>query len=194
MAKNELSYRAVMIGGSAGSLEALLTLLPILPEGSGAFFVIVIHRKYDPESPLVDILSKHTRMPIKEVEDKEAIFPDSLYIAPADYHLLIENAETFCLDSSEKVQYSRPSIDVSFESAAEIFGKRCVGILLSGANADGAEGLKRLRALGGFSIVQDPDSAEVGFMPQQAINLEAVDRVLPIEQIGSLLNDLLIKS
>jgi two-component system chemotaxis response regulator CheB len=191
MAKDKLRYRVVAIGGSAGSLEAILQIVPKLPVNSGACFVIVIHRKYDPDSPLTDILSKYTTLAVKEVEDKEALLPDTIYIAPADYHLLIEDENMFSLDSSEKVQYSRPSIDVTFESVADVFGISVVGVLLSGANADGAEGLKHIRERGGYAIVQSPQSAEIGFMPQQAIDLNAVDKIVDVGAIGSVISGLL---
>ncbi|WP_373331199.1 chemotaxis protein CheB [Salmonirosea aquatica] len=153
--------------------------------------ILVVHRKKDKDSILVDLLSYRTKLPVREVEDKEIISPNTIYLAPPDYHLLIERADLFSLDSSEKVHYSRPSIDVTFESVAEAFGDRVIGILLSGANADGAVGMAKIRKAGGYTIVQDPATADVGYMPQQALALTPVDSVLPAAEIPGLLQKLL---
>ena len=118
------------------------------------------------------------------MEDKDAIIPGTIYIAPPDYHLLIENKDSFSLDSSEKVHFSRPSIDVTFESVAEMFTNRVMGILLSGANADGAAGLACIKEKGGLTLVQSPESAEMSIMPQQAINRNIVDRIVEPSQIS----------
>ena len=116
------------------------------------------------------MFSSRTKLKVKEVEDKDYILPGHVYIAPPDYHLLLEDENTFSLDASEKIYFSRPSIDVTFESVAEVFGAAVIGILLSGANADGAIGLSKIQQAGGFTIVQDPESAEVDYMPRQAID------------------------
>lgn len=178
MAKDKVAYQLMIIGGSAGSLDMIFRIVASLPPVSNMFYVIVVHRRNSNDSILVDLLSARTTRRVKEIEDKEQIMRDTIYIAPSDYHVLFEDQQTFALDSSEKIHFSRPSIDVSFESAAEIFGDRCIGILLSGANADGAEGLAAIKAAGGFAMVQSPDSSEVGFMPQQAMNLITVDAIL----------------
>ncbi len=172
-----IRFKIIAIGGSAGSLDTVLRIFqtPDLPVSSS--YVVVIHRKNDPSSILSELISARTYLPVKEVEDKEPISPGTIYIAPSDYHLLIEDEKTFSLDSSEKVHHSRPSIDVTFESLAEIFGDAVIGILLSGANADGAEGLRKIRDAGGYTIVQNPATSEVGYMPQQAINLKAAVEV-----------------
>lgn len=159
----------VVIGGSAGSLEVILHLVTVLPRHSGTAFVIIVHRKHDAESILEELINSRATIPAAEVEDKDLIQPDHIYIAPSDYHLMLEDREHFALDSSEKIHFSRPSIDVTFESIAETYGKDVIGILLSGANADGAMGLKKISAHGGRTIVQDPSSAEVAYMPEQAI-------------------------
>jgi two-component system chemotaxis response regulator CheB len=147
--------------------------------------VLILHRKTTADSVLQYLLSSRTSLSVKEVEDKEPIQAGTIYIAPPDYHLLVEDKHTFALDSSEKVQYSRPSIDVSFESIAACFGTDVLGILLSGANADGAEGMAAIKAGGGYTIAQDPASADVGYMPQQAINLGVVDEVLDVINLES---------
>jgi two-component system chemotaxis response regulator CheB len=190
MAKNALS-KAVVIGGSAGSLDVMLNMLPQLAPRTGAAFIIVLHRKPEADTLLAEILSRKTTMPVREVEDKEPLLPDTVYIAPADYHLLLEDEHSFSLDTSEKVNYSRPSIDVTFESAAEIFGSRSIVVLLSGASADGADGMEKIRAAGGITIAQEPGSADVGFMPQQAIERGAAMYVLLPEEIPGFVNRLL---
>lgn len=185
--------KLVVIGGSAGSLDVLLKIVPGLPVRSGASFMVVVHRKPDSDSALVEILSRRTAMEVKEIEDKEAIAPNALYIAPADYHTLLENRYTFALDVSEKIHHSRPSIDVTFTSAAEVFGEYSIGVLLSGANADGAEGLRQIKNAGGFVIVQEPSTADVGYMPEQAIKRNAFSEIVNADDIalaiGKQLND-----
>lgn len=187
MAQNKLS-KAVVIGGSAGSLDVMLNLLPQLAVDAQAVFIIVLHRKPDADTLLADILSRKTEMPVREVEDKESLLPGMVYLAPADYHLLLEDEHTFSLDTSEKVNYSRPSIDVTFESVAEIFGGRSIALLLSGASADGAEGMEKIKAAGGITIAQEPETAEVGFMPQQAILRGAAMHVLKPEEMPAMVN------
>ncbi len=160
MAENQLNtFQVVVIGGSAGSLETVLAMAQALPAQMQAVIIIVLHRKNDPESILENLLSYKTQVPVREVEDKDEIQPGNIYIAPPDYHLLIEDERTFSLDSSEKVHFSKPSIDVTFESVANVFRQRSIGILLSGANADGAAGLLKIRKAGGTTIAQDPVSA-----------------------------------
>ena len=190
MAENKLNrYRLVVIGGSAGSLETVLALVEALPAQMSESVVFVLHRKNDAESILGNLMSYKTTLPVREVEDKDEIRPGVIYIAPPDYHLLMENEYTFSLDRSEKVHFSRPSIDVTFESVAEVFRDRAIGILLSGANADGANGLLKIKAAGGLTIVQDPLSAEVGYMPQQAVDLGAAVLVLNETALVSTLGE-----
>ncbi|HOY04040.1 MAG TPA: chemotaxis protein CheB [Saprospiraceae bacterium] len=191
MAKNEMNgFKVVAIGGSAGSLETILAIVQGLPKSPGAAIIIIVHRKNDLESILANLLSFKTHLVVKEVEDKDPIYPDHIYIAPPDYHLLIEDEHSFSLDSSEKVQFSRPSIDVAFESVAEVFAGRAIGILLSGANSDGAKGLLKIRESGGYTIVQNPATADMGYMPQQAINLGAAQHVLDADALVATLNGL----
>lgn len=174
-----------MIGGSAGSLDVLMQLLPALSPSWPLAMIIVLHRKNDNDTLLTELLSAKTCLPVKDAEEKDVLMPGRIYVAPADYHLLIEPDGSLTLDASEKVHYSRPSIDVTFMSAAEVFGERLYCILLSGANMDGAEGLQTTRELGGFAAVQDPAEAEVAFMPRYAMNTAAVNKVFTIrEMIG----------
>lgn len=192
MAEGNVSkYRMVVIGGSAGSLDSILKIVAAVQEAVDVAFIVVVHRGKSGDSILADLLSSQTALVVKEVEDKEIILPGTIYIAPPDYHLLLENEYTFSLDASEKVNYSRPSIDVTFESAALVYGPALVGVLLSGANADGAVGLKTIADAGGFTIAQQPATAEVGYMPQQAINITKVSVILEGEDIGTFLRTLL---
>ena len=192
MAEDNLGrYKMVVIGGSAGSLEVIMKTVAAFPENSNASFVVVIHRKNEPDSLLRNLLAGRTQLSVKEVEDKERIVPGTVYLAPPDYHLLFEDETAFSLDVSEKIHHSRPSIDVTFESAAEVYGAALIGILLSGANADGSHGLKKIFENGGHTIVQEPSSAEVSFMPQQALNLIKPNAVLPGNEIGVYLKSIL---
>ncbi|MFD2933751.1 chemotaxis protein CheB [Spirosoma flavum] len=185
MAENRLvkKYKVVVMGGSTGSIEILLSLLPALPTPLSFALIIVLHRKNTADSTLANLFSLKTTSPLHEVDDKDAIEPGTIYLAPADYHLLIEQGDFFSLDDSEKVNYSRPSIDVTFESAADVYGSSLVGILLSGANSDGTLGLKAVKKAGGLLVVQQPETAQVAFMPQQAILHTPVDHILNIPEL-----------
>ena len=185
-----IKYKMIAVGGSAGSLEVILKIVEVLPVTDYLSAIIIVHRKNDGESVLIDLLAKRTHLRVKEIEDKETILPCHIYIAPADYHVLFENEKMFSLDASEKIHHSRPSIDVSFESVAEVFGEAAIGILLSGANADGAEGMGRIKQAGGFTIVQDPFSAEVDYMPRQALEQMKPDKILNSMEIAEFLKQL----
>lgn len=171
-------FNIAVIGGSAGSLSRVLRLLPHLTKKLNLAVILIFHRKESDDSTLGDVLSYKSEFNVKEVEDKDPIQKHCIYIAPADYHLLIEKDLTFSLDISEKIHFSRPSIDVTFESTADAFGDSVIGLLLSGANADGVEGLKIIQEKGGKIVVQDPKSAEVPYMPQQAIDRLTPDLIL----------------
>jgi two-component system chemotaxis response regulator CheB len=170
-----------MIGGSAGSMPVLVALLRQLPSPFPMPVVIVLHRLKNVESELGRLLS--VRQTIVEPEDKEALLPGSIYLAPQNYHLLIEEDGTFSLDYSEPVNYSRPAIDLSFSSAASVYGSQVLGILLSGANKDGAAGLCRIAAAGGTGIAQDPATAEFSMMPQAALDLCAGIQCMRVNDI-----------
>jgi two-component system, chemotaxis family, protein-glutamate methylesterase/glutaminase len=182
-------YELLIIGGSAGCLEVILEILPLLRTDLDYAVVLVMHRRSG-DSLLTGILSDKTKLEVKEAEEKEAIRRGIIYIAPADYHLLVEKDKTFSLDYSEKIHYSRPAIDASFETAADAYGPHAVGLLLSGANADGAIGLLEIKQAGGLTLVQDPAEATVSYMPQQAIELNAANKILSTSQIIQLLNEL----
>jgi two-component system chemotaxis response regulator CheB len=192
MAQTGLSnrIRAVVIGGSTGSIDVLLRLLPALKAPLSFALIIVVHRGNTADSALADLLSIKTNIPLKEVDDKDVVEQGSIYLAPADYHLLIEHDGTFSLDDSEKVNYSRPSIDVTFESASDVYGRTLVGIILSGANADGTAGLNVIKKGGGVLVAQKPQTAQIGFMPQQAILHADIDLILDIDELIEFVNGL----
>jgi two-component system, chemotaxis family, protein-glutamate methylesterase/glutaminase len=182
-------YELLIIGGSAGSLEVMIRLLPLLQDCVHLAIVVVMHRKAG-ESLLPELLQGKTSWHVKEAEEKESITNGTIYLAPPDYHLLFEKDKTFSLDCSEKIHYSRPSIDVSFESAADTYGGSVIAVLLSGANADGAQGLDHIRKAGGVAIVQDPSEASVSYMPQQAIDNFEVDYIADSYTIADIVKKL----
>lgn len=192
MAEDKVIHRIklVLIGGSAGSLEVLMKILPKLQPLNDFAIVIVLHRKTAEDSTLEELIAMKTKVVVKDVEDKTPLLPGFIYVAPSDYHLLFEKTGFLSLDISERVNYSRPSIDVSFESAADAFKESVVGILLSGANADGTNGLLAIKNENGKVIIQDPKTAEIPFMPQNAILYTTPDFVLVPDGITSFLNAL----
>jgi two-component system chemotaxis response regulator CheB len=184
-----MNYELIVAGASLGGFDALAVLLGALPENFHLPLAVVQHRSVDSDELLPMLLQRACRLPITEVEDKQAIFPGTVFIAPANYHLLVEK-DHFALSVDERVQFARPSIDVLFESAADAYRDKVVAILLSGSNEDGAQGIARVKARGGLTIVQDPASAESARMPAAAIAGAEVDHVLPIAEIAQFLNDL----
>jgi len=190
MEENKLisGCKVLIIGGSAGSLEVLMKIFPKLGPVSSFAIVIVLHRKNTEDSLLEELFALKSQIPVKEVEDKVKLLPGSIYIAPSDYHLLFEKNDLLSLDISEKVNFSRPSIDVSFESAAAIYGSSLVAILLSGANADGTQGLIEVKKAGGTIIVQKPENSKMPFMPQNAVNHTSPDFILDEGEILKLIS------
>jgi len=182
--------KVVIIGGSAGSLNALMQILPDLSQLNGFAVVIVLHRKSTDDQTLEELIALKSSITVKIVEDKVPLVPGYIYVAPSNYHLLFEKNDTLSLDISEKINYSRPSIDVSFESASEIYGEALVGILLSGSNTDGTYGLKAIKAAGGTIVVQNPTVAEMPFMPHNAILNTNPDFVLDNQEILKLLRSI----
>ncbi|OCB73367.1 chemotaxis protein CheB [Flavobacterium piscis] len=182
--------KVVIIGGSAGSLNALMQILPDLSQLNGFAVVIVLHRKSTDDQTLEELIALKSSITVKIVEDKVPLVPGYIYVAPSNYHLLFEKNDTLSLDISEKINYSRPSIDVSFESASEIYGEALVGILLSGSNTDGTYGLKAIKAAGGTIVVQNPTVAEMPFMPHNAILNTNPDFVLDNQEILELLRSI----
>lgn len=184
-----MAFEIVVIGASYGGLAALQILLSDLSPEFPLPLVIVQHRKKDGDDGLCEYLKKRSRLPLIEPDDKEKAEPGRVYLAPRDYHLLIEES-IFALSTESPVAYARPSIDVLFESAADIYHDRIIGVILTGANRDGAKGLAKIKALGGMAVVQEPESAESRAMPDAAIAATEVDRILPLAEIAPFLNKL----
>lgn len=180
-------YHAIVIGGSSGSIDALLQILPGLPATLRASVIVVLHLPRERPSLLGTVLQPHCALPIREAQDREPVEPATVYTAPPDYHLLVDAGPVLSLSVDPPVHYSRPSIDVLFESAADAFGPRLVGILLSGANQDGARGLEAVRSRQGLAIVQHPASAAMPAMPESALARLTPDHLLPPGGIASLL-------
>ena len=179
-----------LIGGSAGSITVLMKVLPLIETDISFPIVIILHRKPHPKSTLDELLGASSQLPVLEAEDKTELEPGKIYLVPPDYHLLFENEIVISLDASEKINYSRPSIDVTFESAARIFGEKTCALLLSGGNGDGIEGLRSIAHHGGPIFVQDPQTAEVDFMPRKAV--EALENVIILSpnQMANHINNL----
>jgi two-component system, chemotaxis family, protein-glutamate methylesterase/glutaminase len=192
MEKDQLNTApsVVLIGGSAGSTSVLLKIFSSLKPGISFSIVLVLHRKSTPDFLLGNLLSSRSPFPVKEAEEKEKMLPGIIYIAPPDYHLLFERDYTFSLDVSEKINYSRPSIDVSFSSAALAYGDKVAAILLSGANSDGTEGLQDIKKYGGNVAVQDSETAESPYMPLYAIERIEGIRILKAEEIAEFMQKL----
>ena len=188
-----MSHGIVVVGASLGGLRAVSELLHVLPDEVDLPVVLAQHRAADAErDSLESLLRRHTLRPVVEAGDKDRIEPRHVYVAPPDYHLLVEEEGSFALSTGERVQYARPSVDVLFESAADAYGERTIGVVLTGANADGAAGLLAIRDVGGVAIVQDPETAEARQMPDAAIRVTAADAILPVHEMGKFLLELCV--
>ncbi|MEZ4301643.1 MAG: chemotaxis protein CheB [Polyangiaceae bacterium] len=176
----------VVIGTSLGGLTALRTLLPALPADLRLAVVIVQHRLAGSGDKLVQLLEVDCALPLSDAEDKQAIELGHVYVAPSDYHLLIDRG-SFSLSTEPRVRHARPSIDVLFESAAHAYGPAAIGVILTGASNDGAQGLARIKACGGIAVVQSPETAECATLPLAAIEATSVDGVLTLDEIGALM-------
>jgi two-component system chemotaxis response regulator CheB len=181
---------AVVIGASAGGVEALSEILPALPARFRPALLIVLHLPRERPSLLVEIYEKRCVLPVREADDKEPIEPGTVYFAPPDYHMLVEKSRQIALSTDEPLHFSRPSVDVLFESAADAYGERLLGIILTGANQDGAAGLHAIHRAGGVTVVQQPDSAQVPLMVVSALQRNPADFVLSLPEIGELLKGL----
>jgi two-component system chemotaxis response regulator CheB len=180
-------YELVVLGASWGGLDAIGRVLAELPREFPVPVVVVQHRsRHSRGGTLEAMLSMDGGLPVHEVDDKDAIAPGSAYLAPADYHLIVERG-SFALSVDERVQHSRPSIDVTLETAADAYGSGVIGVVLTGANEDGAAGLQAVMQRGGVTVAQDPASAAKPTMPQAAIDAGGVQRVLPLEKIAPFL-------
>lgn len=182
-------YDAIVVGASAGGLYAMISILQPLPANYPIPIIVVQHRAKDEQSLLEEVLQQKCHIRIKQADEKEKIQPGFVYFAPPNYHLLVESNGTFSLSYDVPVNHSRPSIDVLFETAADVFKQGLLGIVLTGANKDGAQGMKKIRALGGTTIAQQPATADYPEMPQSAINTGAIQHILTPEAIGSFLLD-----
>ncbi|HJN05902.1 MAG TPA: chemotaxis protein CheB [Bacteroidales bacterium] len=185
-----MSYNAVVIGASAGGFYAFRKLIPKMPKDFSMPILIVQHTSPTSDNYLAQFLNKLSKLNVKEVDEKEEIKSGYVYIAPPNYHLLIEEDHTLSLSTEEKKNYSRPSIDILFETAAIAYGKSLIGIILTGANDDGAEGLLAIQKAGGFCIVQKPDDAEVDTMPIAAIEQAKPNKILKLDEIAKFLTKL----
>ncbi len=183
-------YEAIVIGSSAGGLNALKVLFSGLDDRFSTPLIIVQHISADSENYLIQILNDIRKLQVKEADEKEHPMPGMAYLAPPNYHLLLEPDRTFTLTIDERVNYARPSIDVLFETAAEAYKDKLIGIILTGANNDGSRGLKKIKEFGGLAIVQDPETAEVESMPRAAIMATTVDHIIPLDEIAPFLNSL----
>jgi two-component system chemotaxis response regulator CheB len=184
------TFDAIVIGTSAGGVEALSVLLPALPASMRTSVLIVLHLPRHRPSLLVEIFAPKCALPVREAEDKEPVEAGTVYFAPPDYHLLVDQGPRVALSADAPVNFSRPSIDLLFESAADVWGARLLGIILTGASRDGASGLDAVRRAGGATIVQEPGSAHMPFMTEAALEQTPVDFVLSLEQIADVLRTL----
>jgi two-component system, chemotaxis family, protein-glutamate methylesterase/glutaminase len=189
-----MTYELVVIGASWGGLRAVGAVLEGLGDAPGAAIVVGQHRGPTGGERLAPLLQRNTTLSVREAEDKDRLEPGTVYLAPPDYHTLIEADGSIALSTEAHVRHARPSIDVLFRSAAEAYRERCVGVVLTGANEDGAEGLALIKQLGGVAVVQDPRTAERREMPSAAIEATEADVVLPLEEIGLFLRGLLLET
>ncbi|WP_413674060.1 chemotaxis protein CheB [Massilia cellulosiltytica] len=180
-------FEAVVIGGSAGGVDALVTLLPAIPAAYSLPVFCILHMPGDRESRLAELFDERLPVRVKEAADKEEIVPGTVYFAAPGYHLSVERDRTFSISCEPPVHFARPAIDVLMESSADAYGPALAGILLTGANHDGADGMARIRARGGFTVVQDPADAQVPTMPVTAINRCKPNLILPLARIHALL-------
>ena len=182
-----MNYEAIVIGVSSGGMNAMKVMFSLLPKKFNTPIIIVQHIRSQSENLWIKLLNDKSNLYIKEADEKESIEHGKVYIAPPNYHLLIERDKTFSLTIDERVNYARPSIDVLFESAAEAYKNKLIGVILTGSNNDGTNGLKRIKEYGGLTIVQDPATAESAYMPASAIAVVQMDYILTLENIIKLL-------
>lgn len=181
---------AIVVGASAGAVEALTKLLPSLGPSFTVPIIVVVHLPPDRRSAMADLFAAKCKLPVREAEDKEPITAGTIYFGPPDYHLLVEPDGFLSLSCDPPVMFSRPSIDVLFESAADAFGPRLIGIILTGANGDGARGLKAITSAGGQGIVQTPSSAFAPAMPEAALAASPSAITMTLEEIVAYLEEI----
>ena len=180
-------YEAIVIGTSSGGMNALKFIFTALPEDFSVPIIIVQHISPRSDNQWIELLNNNSNLYLKEADEKEKIENGKIYIAPPNYHLMIERNKTFSLTIDERVNYARPSIDVLFESAAEAYKNKLIGVVLTGSNYDGTNGIKRIQECGGLAIVQNPETAESAYMPASAIAAIHPDYILSLEDIIKLL-------
>ncbi|VVO54453.1 chemotaxis protein CheB [Pseudomonas fluorescens] len=184
------SIKAIVIGASAGGVEALLTILGPLREGFTLPIIVVLHLPDERRSLLAEVFARRVSMPVMEATDKTRVEAGTLYFATPGYHLSVEQDHSFSLSLEDRVHHSRPAIDYLFESAADAYGSALAAVLLTGANRDGARGLSHVKRRGGLTVVQDPTEAQVATMPQAALDIQQPDHILTVCGIGRLLVEL----
>ena len=189
VAVGKRKFELIAIGCSMGGMHALQIIFSVLPKDFPVPITVVQHRYRTSNEGLPEFLRRRTELQVIDATDKEWLKPGTVYLAPANYHLLVERGE-LSLSVDEAVAYSRPSIDVLFESSADAYGAGVIGVILTGANSDGAKGAMRIKSRGGFVIAQDPETAESPAMPRAAIEAAPVDRILPLDRIGPFLVEL----
>lgn len=182
-----MMYEAIVIGVSSGGMNAMKVIFSLLPKDFCIPIVIVQHVSPRSDNQWIQLLNVKSNVALKEADEKESIEQGNVYIAPANYHLMIEKNKTFSLTIDERVNYARPSIDVLFESAAEAFTNKLIGIVLTGSNNDGTKGMQKIKQYGGLTIVQDPKDAESAYMPSSVMSSIKVDHILPLNEIVDLL-------
>lgn len=178
-----MQYKIVIIGGSAGSFQVVTSILANLPKDFPLPIVLALHRLKHIRHGFVEALNIKSNLPVIEPFDKDSIKPGNVYLAPANYHLLIELANTFALSTEEQINHSRPAIDLTFITGAYVYREKTIGIILSGANKDGALGLKKVKDFGGLTIVQDPAECQMPTMPLAALDVTKVDYTLRVSEI-----------
>ncbi len=186
-------YEAIVIGSSAGGLQAVKSIILGLPVDFATPVIIVQHLSPLSDNFMARYLNQLTHLQVKEADEKEPIRPGHVYIAPPNFHLLVEENFTLSLSVDEKVNFARPSVDVLFETAAIAYGSKLAGLILTGANNDGANGIRAVKANGGHTIAQAPETAEAQNMPLAAIETGKVDRIIPLEKIASYLTEICTK-
>lgn len=185
-----MDYKAVVIGTSAGGMEALGLILAKLPSHFPVPILIVQHLSPDSDGYMARRFDELYSLRVKEADEKEKVLAGTVYIAPANYHLLVEADESLSLTVDKKVNYARPSVDVLFESAADTYGDKLIGVILTGANSDGSNGLKKVKEKGGIAMVEDPHTAATSSMPKAAIKKSVIDYILTVNKIAEKLMEL----
>ncbi|WP_210638949.1 MULTISPECIES: chemotaxis protein CheB [unclassified Pseudomonas] len=187
MDRSRSRIQAIAVGASAGGVEALLKVFGQLRKGFSVPILVVLHLPDERQSQLAQVFGYRLAVPVEEAQDKQDVVPGTLYVAAPGYHLSVEADRSLSLSLEDPVHHSRPSIDVLFESAADVYGPNLLAVVLTGANNDGAKGLARVRELGGITVVQDPREAQVSTMPEAALALHEPDHILTLQDIGQLL-------